>query len=209
MDFSTLLSYQNREYMNHNMKRIIGIICISVFLLSACAERVVREEDSRVVEIFSLRDDQRAKIGMWILIDESTLLTSAHVVRDDRYGYSLGEGKNTHSFRVIERDTLSDSALLSSEESKKKYRIEALYNRTNLYSGSLVHAIVSRSGSLVRLDGKIREINAKTIGYTEQWQIYTLSWIVLTDLWVESWDSGAPIFSESWVLIDLVHVVGE
>jgi hypothetical protein len=65
---------------------------------------------------------------------------------------------------------------------------------------------VSRSGSIVTLSGAVIGIGASVVGYTQHGWMTDLSGIVLTDMILSPWDSGAPIYNSKRELIDLVHI---
>jgi S1-C subfamily serine protease len=149
------------------------------------------------------------KVGMWVMLDATTLLTSAHGIENEMNQYGIKEGKERRIFTLVERDKIADTAILTASESRKSTWKLPLFHRDNLVTWDPVYTLVARSGSLERIDGTLRAMNAQTLSYTPRWQVSMLSWITLTDLSVEPWDSGAPLFSADWYLIDIVHVRGE
>jgi S1-C subfamily serine protease len=65
---------------------------------------------------------------------------------------------------------------------------------------------VSRSGSMVTLSGVVTGIGVSVVGYAPHGSVTDLSGIVLTDMILSPWDSGAPIYNSERELIDLVHI---
>jgi hypothetical protein len=121
---------------------------------------------------------------------------------------------------ILQRDTITDRAIFTiSDTDYTKAMSDTVITRILhdmdtsriwLKIWDPVFTYVFRSGSVVRLDGKVLEPNGRTLGYTKRGQIMILSWVVLTDIRVVPGDSGAPVFtSDTNEFIDVVHVAGE
>ncbi len=195
------------------MKSLIFVILISSLFFTSCSWVIHDDESMRVVSIYWSKNSAKPIfLWMWVMRD-SYLLTSAHVVSDERVSYSLYEWDSLVQLYHREKDTLSDRIVMSVGNASLQTPVviaDLLKDSSRLQNGDDIYTIVSRSGSLLRIDGKILEVHGKTLGYTPSGQTYSLSWIILTDLRVIAGDSGAPIFTTAWgMLIDVVHVAGK
>ncbi len=195
------------------MKSLIFVILISSLFFTSCSWVIHDDESMRVVSIYwSKNNTKPIFLWMWVMRD-LYLLTSAHVVSDERVSYSLYEWDSLVQLYHREKDTLSDRIVMSVGNASLQTPVviaDLLKDSSRLQNGDDIYTIVSRSGSLLRIDGKILEVHGKTLGYTPSGQTYSLSWIILTDLRVIAGDSGAPIFTTAWgMLIDVVHVAGK
>ena len=86
------------------MMRISLLISISL-LLTACTQ-----SDYQAIEIIGINQSQQTVVrGMGVRLRDESILTSAHVVRDDRLSYQVGPLR----YRVVERDIIGDRAILS------------------------------------------------------------------------------------------------
>ena len=180
------------------------ILILLTFLLSACTHTTYE-----TVEIVWKNQNNTTVVKwMWVRWSDGSILTSAHVVRDDALVYEI----NKMPYRVKMRDTIGDRALLSANYTwgvmNDGDRITALFlvNRQNIKKWDSIYTEVIRSGSITQISGKILELNASILGYDTLGRVTTLSGIVLTDMILSSWDSGAGIFTLSGELVDVVHV---
>lgn len=192
---------------------IFLIICI---VLTSCMNKQYQG-----VQIDGKERQNSVVVVKWmgVPISENSILTSAHVVRDDRLVYEVGWVE----YKVIERDTVGDRALL------KKIRTSDLstsFGKINNPSPNLpflnsgkwkqvqigikkwdpIYTEVNRSGSIMRVEGKVLDPSGSILGYDTIGHVETLSWIVLTDIALLPGDSWAPIYTREWELVDVVHV---
>ena len=188
------------------MKPIITIILVSGLICSSCSQRI---DDTNIVKIYRKIDTQSELSWVWVRVEDWVYLSSAHVVRNNRYSYLIQSWASLFPVRIVAQDNEWDRVLLTTTNNPwtpQRTIDEFLTEKSNIKNGDKVYTYLTRSGSLSRIDGTIIEVNAKTLGYTQLWQTYMLSWIVLTDLEVLPGESGAPIFSSRGGLIDVVHV---
>ena len=177
--------------------RHIVILISMIYLLTSCTTQ--RYE---TIEIIG-KDSQNGWIvvlGMGVKISDDSILTSAHVVRDDRLLYEIG----WVVYQVSDRDMTGDRAVLT--------QMQVAKNQTQISRLSLVQkwdpifTEVSRSGSIVRMTGKVVDPVWSVTGYDMTGRVVTLSGIVLTDIDLQPGDSGAPIYTTQREIVDVVHV---
>jgi hypothetical protein len=145
--------------------------------------------------------------GMWVRVSSDQILTSAHVVRDDRLVYEIWgmfTGYPSVRYEVSSRDTAGDRATLSQVQDVKIQTQNPRLQRVQKWDP--IYTEVSRSGSIVRIVGRVVDPSGSILGYDTLWRVVTLSGIVLTDIDLQPGDSGAPIYTTLWDLIDVVHV---
>ena len=138
--------------------------------------------------------------GMWVRIGDDQILTSAHVVRDDRLIYEAG----WVIYQVSDRDMTGDIATLSQTQVAKNQT--QILRLSSVQKWDQVFTEVSRSGSIVRMIGKVVDPSGSVTGYDMTGRVVTLSGIVLTDIDLQPGDSGAPIYTTQWEIVDVVHV---
>lgn len=187
------------------MKILTYILTLS--LLSSCV--LHSEVDDGVVQVIGVRGGNEVVRGMWVCIDASTILTSAHVVRDDTINYQLRNARyqSIHvNSTIMERDNNSDIAYLRAQEDvckrPKKYTWKT--NDTGLW-----HAIsipVMRSGSMIMLTGTIISLTGTVLAYDTLGRTGLMTWVLMTDILTQPWDSGAPILDNEGRVVDVVHI---
>ena len=138
--------------------------------------------------------------GMGVRMSDDQILTSAHVVRDDRLIYEAG----WVIYQVSDRDMTGDIATLSQTQVAKNQT--QILRLSSVQKWDQVFTEVSRSGSIVRMTGKVVDPSGSVLGYDMTGRVVTLSGIVLTDIDLQPGDSGAPIFTTQWEIVDVVHV---
>ncbi len=172
-------------------------IFISLFLLAACTHN-----QYETVEIVWKNQTNATLVRwMWVKGSDGSILTSAHVVRDNSLKYMI-EGER---YAVVKRDISTDRAVLSQRVVSGWYT-EDIWQLHPIYVWDSVYTEVSRSKKITRLTGKVLNPSGSVLGYDSMGRTTTLSWIVLTDFTLLPGDSGAPIFSKDGELIDVVHV---
>ena len=193
-----------------------------ILLLVSCTS-----QGYETVEIM-WKESQNGQImvrGMGVRLSDDSILTSAHVVRDDRLIYEISGIR----YQVTERDMTGDRAILEKREKSgilphlggarggtpnipllNSNTIPLLtspkWGGTKVQKWDQVFTEVSRSGSIVRIAGKVVDPVWSVTGYDMTGRVITLSGIVLTDIDLQPWDSGAPIFTTQWEIVDVVHV---
>lgn len=178
------------------MQKIIFILI--TFLLVACT----RTPYETVQIIWKNQTNAIVVKWMWVKWGDRSILTSAHVVRDDTLEY-LTEWE---IYSVLQRDNLVDRAILIPNNLNRDENYMDSWQMRKTSTGESIFTEVMRSGSLLTLTGIILNPSRSVIGYDNFWRIATLSWIVLTDLELLPWDSGAPIYDAEREVIDVVHV---
>ncbi len=172
-------------------------IFISLFLLAACTQN-----QYETVEIVWKNQTNATLVRwMWVRGSDGSILTSAHVVRDDNLKYMI-EGER---YAVVKRDISTDRVILSQRVVSGGYT-EDIWQLHSIYVGDPIYTEVSRSKKITRLTGKVLNPSGSVLGYDSMGRTTTLSWIVLTDLTLLPGDSGAPIYNRDGELIDVVHV---
>lgn len=140
---------------------------------------------------------------MGIILGDDTLLTSAHVVPDDRYQYTV----DTSTYIVLDRDTVRDRALLGKVNAHK--RLSDIHLSNHIQKGDSISTQVYRSWLVVTLTGIVIDPVGSILWYDRVGKVNMLSGIVITDISLELGDSGAPIYNQKGELIDVVHVSRE
>lgn len=216
MQIITLLFHAFLEY--RDMKKILLYI-LTLSLLSSCT--VGSRTGDGVVGIIWVRDGAQVVRGVWVCIDEQKVLTSAHVVRDDTINYELrimshkGVQANYEwtppNATWIERDENIDIAYMrvKSEEWRvkdicRKYK-EYIW-KSHLIVWESVSIPLIRSGSVVNLTGMVTSLTGMILAYDTLGRTQILSGIVMTDISLAPWDSGAPILDKWGRVVDVVHV---
>lgn len=157
---------------------------------------------SWVVRIVGLSWYDRMTTGLWVMRDSGIVITSSHVVPDDRYTYHIDH----QQYRVYQRDILRDRAILVRWDGIPPFSLSHIFNTLDIKWGDIVSTQVYRSWSLVTMTGTIMDKNGEVMGYDMTGKSIMLSGIILTSIPFERGDSGAPIYHASWVLIDVAHV---
>lgn len=133
-------------------------------------------------------------------MEDTSILTSAHVVSDDRLRYFI----DWNNYIVIKRDTIGDRALLTQDAKQSEVSI-GIYPKL-VKTGSQVYIQTVRSWSIVALTGVVILPKTSLSAYDSRGRNITLSWVLITDMDLNTGDSGAGIYTRDWKLIDVVHV---
>lgn len=146
--------------------------------------------------------------GMGYQVDDATIVTSAHVVPDDRYTYHIISGGNIvgNTLTVQSRLSERDIAILSPIGKISTKKVEEIFVPSSIKSGDTVYIAVARSGAITQLSGKVDDATAQVIAYNQRGEVRVFSGIILPDTPFLPGDSGAPIFTAWGKLIDVVHV---
>lgn len=160
----------------------------------------------RIIVIVGVDPATRQEVsrGMGYFVDDSTVITSAHVVPDDRYLYSQATSWEPLSvqYRFPERDI----ALLSPIWSSPHSGVDLILSKYIPHPNEKIYVALARSGSIVMVPGIVKNPSAQVIAYSEKGQVQMFSGIILPDIPFFPGDSGAPIFTRWGKLIDVVHV---
>ena len=133
------------------------------------------------------------------------VVTSAHVVPDDRIVYQGISHEKIFPLTLVSRDISRDVAILSSSKKVGKSSGE-LFQRGTLQKDAPIYALVYQSGALLRVDGRITEKDASALAYDQNGKSTILTGVILTDMHFFPWESGSPVFDNQGNLIDVVHV---
>jgi S1-C subfamily serine protease len=176
------------------------ISLISLILLSSCGQSL--SPTDWVVSIRGYRGETEVVRGMWVCIAEDRVLTSAHVVREDRLRYEVWGMR----YEVWERDFSTDRAYLKTMTNTCTLPREYIWKIETLTIWEKISIPVIRSGSLITLTGSITSLTGTRLAYDSVGRTQMLSWLILTDISLLPWDSGAPILDGQGRVIDVVHV---
>ena len=174
----------------------ISLIFILMLLLSSCTKSGV----SRDVQIFWKDGENIVVQWRGVIMEDTSILTSAHVVSDDRLRYFI----DWNNYIVIKRDTIGDRALLTQDAKQSEVSID-IYPKL-VKTGSQVYIQTVRSWSIVALTGVVILPKTSLSAYDFRGRNITLSWVLITDIDLNTGDSGAGIYTIDWKLIDVVHV---
>lgn len=180
------------------MKKI-SLFIIVVSIVSSCTSTWYQ-----TIEIIWMdtTNDQISVRGMGVILDNASVITSAHVVRDDQLRYSI----QWEVYAIVQREVAGDRALLSQKNNNTDFPWTIGWFPQVVSTWSLIYSQVMRSGKIQTLTGKVISPYDSILGYDSLWRITTLSGIVITDIEYFPWDSGAGIFDSRGKLIDVVHV---
>ena len=117
---------------------------------------------------------------MWVKWSDGSILTSFHIVRDDNLNYMI---------RVVSGSYMDD-----------------IWKLKSVYVWDPISTEVNRFKKITQLKWKVVNPSGSALGYDNLGRTTTLSWIVLTDLSLIPWDSGAPVYDRDGELVDVVHV---
>lgn len=138
---------------------------------------------------------------MWVKWSDGSILTSSHIVRDDNLNYMIWWQK----YIVVKRDTITDRAVLSQRVVSGSY-MDDIWQLKSVYVWDPISTEVNRFKKITQLKWKVVNPSGSALGYDNLGRTTTLSWIVLTDLSLIPWDSGAPVYDRDGELVDVVHV---
>lgn len=177
------------------MYKILALI--SIFLLTACTYN----QYETVQILWKNQTNATLVRWMWVRWADGSILTSSHVVRDDNLNYMIGWKK----YMVVKRDIPTDRAVLSQYVVSGWYT-DDIWQLKSIYIWDPIYTEVNRSKKITRLTGKVQNPNGSALGYDNLGRTIALSWIILTDLTLLPWDSGAPIYNRDGELVDVVHI---
>lgn len=160
-----------------------------------------------VVEIYGYQWNEQVVRGIGVCIEDGKILTSAHVVRDDRLTYRVWDVQ----LRIIQRIPQTDIAYM---EITTKDRRDIPCQEGRIYRGKVGNLTlwqeiilpVVRSGSVIVMRGKITTLTGTILAYDGVGRTLVLTGMLMTDIPLELWDSWAPIFDKEGRVIDVVHV---
>lgn len=202
---STLLSFFLPQNGNMHFPKIIVYFIVAILIISG----VFFSFPDRSHHLISIiwRDASGIVKIRWsgYFYTPDSVVTSAHVVPDDRIVYQGISHEKIFPLTLVSRDISRDVAILSSSKKVGKSSGE-LFQRGTLEKDSPIFALVYRSGAVTRLDGKIRELDASLLAYDQNGKTLTLTGILMTDIEFFPWESGSPVFDDKGNLIDVVHV---
>lgn len=183
---------------------------LSVIMSSCSLSSNPLSIEDRIVMIRGTHDGQ---VITWLgyRYDDQGIVTSAHVVSDDRYRYEMIMHDTAYPLSLVSRDRSRDIAYMV-QSGWVLWSPDVLMSesqRALLHRWDPIMTYVIRDGMMHTLTWHIIDTHGSIIWYSDHGDIITLSGVLLTDLSVLPWESGAPIFSLEWKLIDVVHVRGE
>lgn len=147
------------------------------------------------------------RIGTLVQIDSETYLTTTHSVRDDRYQYVRYDETGIIPLSVIDRDHLSDIAILRSRDTlpSPSWEVSARYFTT--VDRVLTPVSIVRVVSGERIISRAELIKNNYISIVDpQIRIVNYSGNILSGVLLRPGESGSPVYDLSGNLIDLVHV---
>lgn len=194
-----LLSF---SFSHHASMKSLLCIAISLLLISCSAPPY----DGSIVEIVGNRSWISVVRGMWVCISDGRVLTSAHVVSDDRDTYMIWETP----YSISERDIMADRAYLERDAADGYnpclHTREYIWKTDTQNIGDIVAIPVMRDSTLIYLTGYIITTTGTILAYDTRWQSRVLSGMVLTDVQLLPGDSWSPILDGQGRVIDIVHV---
>lgn len=145
---------------------------------------------------------------MGYYINNDILITSAHVVSDDRSIYRAMSiaWVMSENLSVQMRFSERDIAFLNAWETGISHTIKTILVVPDVSIGDQLSIPLFRSWALIWIDAHVASIDTRVLAYDERGQTRIFSGIILPDTPFLPGDSGAPIFTKWGKLIDVVHV---
>lgn len=186
------------------MKWFFFIIC--VVIISGCSNHD-NFRDS-IVQIQWIHNGIEVVRGMGVCVDNSIILTSAHVVRDDRFLYEVMGTR----YQVIERDIVRDTAYMKqlypehwNTNKSCTSQIKYIWKQKSQVNDS-VYVPLMRSGSIVLAEGRVVSLTWNILWYDNLGHVQFMTEMLVTDILFEPGDSGAPMLDAEGQVVDVVHV---
>ncbi len=185
------------------MKYIFSLLFVPLIILSGCMSPQRIDLRDHIVDIWD-RDGQ--SIWRGVMTDDATLMTVTHVLRECQ------KVRCRYTSSVWDRLLLDDHILdihgdkVTLPLSLGSWLVAPIYYEIPLV-GMSVYALVSRSGSWSRIDGKIVSVESEYIAYDTSLSGTLFTWAIMTDILLEKWESGTPIWSLSGWLIGVMSAV--
>ncbi|MBP6981755.1 trypsin-like peptidase domain-containing protein, partial [Candidatus Gracilibacteria bacterium] len=170
-------------------------------------EKIHDDITGNIVDIVTSRG---VHCGKGVQVDPSHILTAKHIVESspiDPCTY-IQRGDQTFPSQSLEKYPHSDKALMTLPEIEKKSLSISIFPESKITKDLSVFALVSRSGSWQKIEGKITNTSESYIGYDPTLrlsQIYTGA--LETDILLEAGESGTPIWTLSSELIGIMSAV--
>ncbi|MBP6981264.1 trypsin-like peptidase domain-containing protein [Candidatus Gracilibacteria bacterium] len=148
--------------------------------------------------------------GKGVQIDSSHILTAKHIVESspiDQCTY-IQLGDQVFPSQSLEKYPHTDKTLMTLPETEKKSVSISIFPESKITKDLLVFALVSRSGSWQKIEGKITNTSHSYIGYDPTFrlsQIYTGA--IETDILLEPGESGTSIWTLSSELLGIMSAV--
>lgn len=148
--------------------------------------------------------DDQGIIGGWVLVDVSTVLTSKHILQiGKKYAVRLSDNEIAWGTPVALHPDL-DLALLALDQEHASFA-HPIASQASLRAGDFVlgFGTLPQARSFIHHFGIISEVAASlTLGNR------TLEWLILTDIPLQAWYSGAPLFNLRGELIGINTAFG-
>ena len=194
--------------MNRN---IFFSIFFCFFLLSSCAHE--NQVDLTTV-IFDIETSKGFHCGKGIQIDPTHIFTSKHIIESRTLSDLCNIIKiNWERSKIIsiEKNPISDSAILEiSKQNPNQFQSIRYPSQSKIIKDLPVFFMVSRAGSWVKISGKITNVSTSYLGYDSSLkQDKTYTWAVETDILLDPWESGSPVWTLSGELLWVVSAVYE
>jgi len=162
-----------------------------------------------VVVIRWIHDGNKVSRGMWVCIGRDYILTSAHVVRDDSMRYEVWGMR----YEVSERDFDTDIAYIKIVDTEPwaiknicHHHRQYIWKHPEVFIWQSITISVMREGILTSLTGTVTSLTGTILAYDTLGRTQPLSDIIMTDISLLPWDSGAPILDMQGRVLDVVHV---
>lgn len=200
------------------MRSLFFLILLAVLLTGCFPLESQQSLITRIVDIETIAPNGSS--GHGVILRSGEVLTSLHVVRTclgsgervwiDRYAslwcslIENGEKKSISAITIPNTDR--DSAYLSYSWAQDRSSGDLVLGQ-DLDIWQWVYALVNRSGRWIRLDGHILDLHVSYQAYSSDLEGHIFTGATLSDILLESGESGTPIWTLSWELIGVVSAV--
>ncbi len=193
------------------MKIFLFILLLSsvCLMISSCQSDISRAEISPADRIAEIYLESGYKVWEWVLYTHDTILTAWHVVAKNQKYYVMREWDDSREKMQIKNITLSLDSDIAHVLVEKPLDIswELPPLDTSYILGTPIYALVSRSWSLIRVEGNILSLDANYIGYDVSLSGRVFTGALETDIVLETGESGTPIWTFSGWLIGVMSAV--
>lgn len=195
------------------MKRIICFCFLLLSLLTGCSSN----KDPIYHDTIEIYSGWEPSHKLWggVFIAPDIVSTSAHILRDDRNGYSMrGWTYDITPLSILLRDDASDTAFLEIGDASlhttldwiNTLRAQIATHRARIGVGSGVMVRVRNGTHILVKTGTVLNTSGTLLALWNLSQLEKIHGILLTDINFESGESGSPIFDMEGNLVDVVHV---
>jgi hypothetical protein len=178
------------------------LICITIF--SSCSEKEGIDPRDYIVDISTW---EWRHIGYGVIRDNITLMTAWHVYRECQYiscRYRWKDGETIEMLWSTESEKWKDLTYIGITHRDMLSPTISEWERSQA-----IYTLISRSGSWQRREGHIISLSGSYIWYDGSLSWSLFAGAIETDIVLEKWESGTPVWTLSWDLIGVMSASDE